>query len=107
MLEYSHNQHRWLADFVKVFDKMMTNGYTELSLGEDQSADIGCSCQAENNTLEQILFSKFKSKILIYFLTLNWSVGESCDRAVTIVSAGRRELCLTSSSSSRASWTGG
>ena len=50
MLEYAHNQDRWLADFVKVFDKMMTNGYSELTQGEDQSADIGCSCQAESLT---------------------------------------------------------
>ena len=50
MLEYAHNQHRWLEDFVAVFDKMMTNGYSELTQGEDQSAGIGCSCQAVTST---------------------------------------------------------
>ena len=53
MLEYAHNQQRWLQDFVAVFDKMMANGYSELTLGEDQSAGIGCSCQAETSTPQQ------------------------------------------------------
>ena len=55
MLEYAHNQDRWLADFVSVFDKMMTNGYSDLIPGPDQSADIGCSCQAEFLTPDQRL----------------------------------------------------
>ena len=39
--EYAANQDRWLADFVNVFDKMMTNGYGELE--EEQLGDILCS----------------------------------------------------------------
>ena len=46
MLEYAHNQDRWMADFVSVFDKMMSNGYSSLTAGEDQSANIACSPQA-------------------------------------------------------------
>ena len=46
MLEYAHNQDRWLADFVSVFDKMMSNGYSSLTVVEDQSANIACSPQA-------------------------------------------------------------
>ena len=53
MREYAVNQDRWIHDFVAVFDKMMANGYSELTLGEDQSAGIGCSCQAEISTPQQ------------------------------------------------------
>ena len=45
MLEYAHNQARWLEDFVSVFDKMMSNGYSSLPAGGDQSENISCSCQ--------------------------------------------------------------
>ena len=50
MREYAVNQERFLTDFVAVFDKMLSNGYTDLPLGEDQWTGIQCTSQVAFNS---------------------------------------------------------
>ena len=45
MREYAADQARFMRDFAAAFDKMLSNGYSDLTLGEDQFTGIECSEQ--------------------------------------------------------------
>ena len=45
MRKYAVDQERFITDFSAVLDKMLSNGYTDLTLGEDQFTGIECSDQ--------------------------------------------------------------
>ena len=57
MKHYATNQNAWLADFAAAFDKMMSNGYTELQ--KTELIEINCTtpngfcqCWKQEDTLE-------------------------------------------------------
>jgi len=45
MKEYARDQDRFIRDFVAAFDKMLSNGYSSLTAGPDQTTGVKCTDQ--------------------------------------------------------------
>jgi len=45
MKEYAKDQDRFIRDFVAAFDKMLSNGYSSLTAGPDQTTGVKCTDQ--------------------------------------------------------------
>ena len=41
--EYAADQNKFVQDFIRAFEKMLSNGYETLSLGPDQFTDVICN----------------------------------------------------------------